>query len=126
MTFWESAIWFLLGAISFRLASYFLSVGYGYIIFRDLDSALLKMLTAADGDLCYSFKLKYASLKKSGIDEEKLKKMRLSDAAALNIWRNAVIHKIILSTPESFHKFIEYTNWDEAQEVLARRRRKEK
>ena len=121
MDFFESALWFLVGATSFKAVSYCLSLGYGYMMFKELDKAILNMISAADLDVRKSLIIKYEALKETDIDSEKLKLIRMQDAAVLSAWRDAVIVRILVSVPKSFHKFVEYTNWDEAQKVLQKR-----
>ena len=121
MDIWEAALWFFVGAASFKAASYFLSIGYGYTVFRDVESIVLSMLLAANQDLIISFKMKHAALKKSGMEKEELERIILKDATILTAWRTASINKILLSIPKSYHKFVEYTNWEQAQEVFKQR-----
>ena len=124
MNVWESALWFAVGAVTYRLASYCLSIGYAFLVFRDLETTLLRMLRAADYDVMASFGVKYSALSESGLESEKIKKIKLKDAVTVVRWREITIQKFILSVPESLQKFVEYTNWEEAQHVLRTREAK--
>jgi len=121
MDFYESLMWFFGGALFYKVITYVLALGNGYILFTRLDTLTLNMLRAASTDIEMSFKIKYKQLKAEGASKEALKLLRKKDAATLALWRDGVIINLIGSMPRYFHKFVQYTNWDEAQRVLRQR-----
>ena len=121
MNFYESLMWFFGGALFYKVFSYLLALGNAYVLFTHIETLTLNMLKAASSDIEASFEIKHKHLKATGVKEERLKVMRTTDSATLVLWRDAVIANLINSMPKYFHKFVQYTNWSEAQAVLKQR-----
>tara|TARA_B100000214_G_scaffold375569_1_gene362756 strand:+ start:6623 stop:7027 length:405 start_codon:yes stop_codon:yes gene_type:complete len=126
MDFWIAAGLFFAGVASHKFISYCLNLGYGSVAYRKLEDAMLDMLMALDVDMRIALEKKYKHLEESGISPEEIKKRKLLDSEIIVKWRDAVIANVVVSLPESFYRYVNYTTWDEAVQYARKRNRKSK
>ena len=108
-----------------RFLSKVLNTMYVSVAYKQLDEAMLQLLIAVNNDITNALKIKYEHMKSSGRSVEEIKSIKKVDDAAVGEWRDAAIAKVIISLPDTFYKFVEYSNWSEAEAVFYERKRKE-
>jgi len=126
MDLWIAAGLFFAGVLSHKFISYCLNLGYASSAYRKLEDGMLDMLMALDTDMRVALEKKYKYLEESGVSPEEIKKRKLLDSEIIVKWRDAVIANVIVSLPETFYRYVNYTTWDEAVQYGRKRDRKRK
>ena len=123
MDFWIAAGLFFAGVFSHRFISYLLDLSHASTAYRKLEDAMVDMLMALDVDMRVALGQKYEHLEDSGISPEEIKKRKILDSEIIVKWRDAVIANVVVSLPETFYRYVNYTTWDEAMEYARKRKR---
>jgi len=117
-TMLENALWFFIGAFSFKLVSYLVGYSQIFILFNEAVMAALAMMVNSDRAFSDCNEVKYETYKKSGMSYEELEKVKNLDETTSKIWRDAMIESVIKNTPRKLRATIRFRNWDEASDLL--------
>jgi hypothetical protein len=117
-TLLENALWFFIGAFSFKLVSYLIGYSQVFILFNDAVMAALAMMVNSDRAFSDCNEVKYETFRKSGMSSEEMDKLKDLDETTSKIWRDAMIESVIKNTPKKLRATLRFRNWDEASDLL--------
>tara|TARA_R100000152_G_C6657353_1_gene97213 strand:+ start:306 stop:689 length:384 start_codon:yes stop_codon:yes gene_type:complete len=109
------ALWFFLGALVHKILSYALSLGHNLIIFENTTDSILSIVDAISKDVDLAAKMKHRHLKGTELPDKIINNIEESDKKFLNDWKSVIINTMLANTPRTFHRYVKYTSWEEAQ-----------
>ena len=108
-----SFVWFLLGAISYRL----IRMGTGYRELQryvdDVNSLSLRMVLRALEERLFVNKMKYKLLESNDFPKDVIDSIKENDAAEFDNWKIQVLGTFHTSYPRSYLGTIDFEAWQE-------------
>ncbi len=59
--------------------------------------------------------MKHRHLKGTELPDKIINNIEESDKKFLNDWKSVIINTMLANTPRTFHRYVKYTSWEEAQ-----------
>ena len=109
--YFSGVLTYRLAAGAFRVAEY--SESYGKV-----EISALKIYRALDHDMVLTMKMKYRSMKDSGVDEDRILAVAKKDQNVLTMWRETAIKNMVNAAPSSIVRVNRYRTWNEAMNRL--------
>ena len=92
-----------------------------YMFHKTMELSILKVYRALDQDMRSAMKIKYISLRRSGVEDEQILKMAKSDQKVLNKWRESAITKLVTERPGHLVGRKNYKTWNEAMREIEKK-----
>ena len=109
-------IWFLCGAVSYKLLSKLLALGQATAVFRTLEINLLVMLSSITEDISFIKALRYKVMEESGLDEDKIEHNRSADDDFFETWKASCIQNMHRSVPPYIKP--SFKTWNEGMNLV--------
>lgn len=106
-------LWFLAGAITHKLFSYFMALGVENIILNETLLKVARLFQAITYDVNKALEFKHKSLKSSDVPDTIIKNTITQDKLFLSKWKTAIFTTIVLSVPPKYIRFVPTYIWDE-------------
>ena len=97
-------------AIIFGLKSHLLTV---------VENEILTFVVKMYSRMIMTLEMGYASLRLTGVDEEKVKLLRNEDEHDMRAWRKEIIQHFVDSYPPAYRIYLNIESWEGAMEQLA-------
>ena len=110
-------MWFVGGALAYKLFSQFLGISQLTIIFQNLQYNVLAFLATAAEDISYIKALKYKTMVESKIDPNTIKQSKISDTLFFEEWKKDCISNIQSSVPN--YVKLSFKDWKEGMALLS-------
>tara|TARA_R110000824_G_C14813447_1_gene635892 strand:- start:130 stop:531 length:402 start_codon:yes stop_codon:yes gene_type:complete len=115
---WE-LIWFLLGAIIYRLLVGLFGISQKVKFIEDIRISAFVLIGRSFEELLKIHILKYSLLKnESAVPLEQIKLLKNEDAAFLDQWRKDAVINLNESVPSLYKKCIDLKDWSDLMDVL--------
>jgi len=108
----------MLGVTSTKAFGFILNFGYSYSVLKLAELSALKMLVGLSEDASFIKEIKYLSMTKAGVSEDKIDIIKIIDDQTMKNWKDTVIKKIIHAHPNSYRGSIPYDSWEGALKHL--------
>jgi len=110
-------LWFLFGALSYRLLSKLFGISQVTIVFQTLQYDVLRLLATAAEDISFIKSLKYKTMLESNIDPEQIKKSKLDDVQFFENFKGSCIRNIHSTVPNYIK--LSFDSWKEGMDILS-------
>jgi len=111
-------VWFLSGALSFKLISYILGLGSAINLFTQVLVGCLMMIKKVDDQMLISIEARCDLMKKEEMPIEQIENTRNMNTQAHELWRTMMIAMIHSCCPSSIQNILKFKDWDSAMELL--------
>jgi len=111
-------VWFLSGAVSFKLISYILGLGSAINLFTQVLVGCLMMIKKVDDQMLISIEARCDLMKKEEMPIEQIENTRNMNTQAHELWRTMMIAMIHSCCPSSIQNILKFKDWDSAMELL--------
>jgi len=109
-------VWFLGGALTYKILSKLLGIGQITIVFQSLQYSVLKLLATVAEDVSYIKALKHKTMMESNLDQSIINNNKIEDIRFFDEWKDNCISNIHSSVP-SYIK-LSFENWKEGMDLL--------
>ena len=92
-------MWFVLGAITYKLLSKLLAITQATIVYKSAERHILVVLATLTEDISYIKALKYKAMLESDVSPEKIKKSKIIDEEFFNTWKITCVRNIHAAVP---------------------------
>ena len=113
-----SLLWFIAGAISYRIVSRLLQYGAMLHLYTQTRVCSMAVLKMTEDNIVTAQKKRREAEKKAGMSKEEIDNNDLIEAKALAMWRNLSVTTIINLTPAALKPAIKFKNWHQAMNFL--------
>ena len=107
-------MWFFGGILIYRFLAFMLNYGRMLIFVKEITLLSITLLATIADDLIIIKKLKYESLKESGVDQESTKLFKIADERMMEAWKDMVILKYSSIWPKRYHAAAPPEVWKQA------------
>jgi len=109
-------LWFLGGAVTYKLLSIFLGLTQIAYVIRQLQVNVLTFLGTTIEDVAYIKALKYKTMHESKVAPTQIKQFKMRDEEFFEEWKKSCIDNIHNSVPNYIK--LSFNNWQEAVSLL--------
>jgi hypothetical protein len=109
-------LWFLGGAVTYKLLSIFLGLTQIAYVIRQLQVNVLTFLGTTIEDVAYIKALKYKTMHESKVAPTQIKQFKLRDEEFFEEWKKSCIDNIHNSVPNYIK--LSFNNWQEGVNLL--------
>ena len=118
MNFYHSIFWFLIGIVSYRIASRLFGLILSINLFTDTVLAILGLVRYIDKNMSNMLEAKYDIMREDEELKKSLEQRRIVDKALLDGWRQLMIDGIKSACPRSIKGIYRFNTWREAMLFL--------
>ena len=111
-------LWFLGGAVTYKLLSIFLGLTQIAYVIRQLQVNVLTFLGTTIEDVAYIKALKYKTMKEHKVDPNQIKKAEMRDEEFFEEWKNSCIENIHKSVPNYIR--LSFDDWEKGMSLLGK------
>lgn len=111
-------VWFLSGALSFKLISYILGLSSAINLFTQVLVGCLMMIKKIDDQMLISIEARCDLMKKEEVPTDQIENTRNMNTQAHELWRTMMIATIHSCCPSSIQNILKFKDWDSAMELL--------
>lgn len=110
----EISLWILIGIIISSILGRLVFLGNRIRIYKELETDVLAMIVSLEEDVAYMRTIKYLHMEEFGVNESMQKITKNVDSHSINMWKDAIIKKLISMYPPAYRSTIQYYNWETA------------
>jgi hypothetical protein len=118
MNFYHSIFWFLIGIVSYRIASRLFGLVLSINLFTDTVLAILSLARYVDKNMNHALQAKYEIMQEDEAHKDKIDQRMVVDRALLDGWRQITIEGIKKACPRSIKGIYRFNTWEEAMVFL--------
>tara|TARA_R100000995_G_scaffold84301_1_gene62552 strand:+ start:524 stop:901 length:378 start_codon:yes stop_codon:yes gene_type:complete len=111
-------IWFLCGAVSYKLLSKLLALGQATAVFRTLEINLLVMLSSLTEDIAFIKALRYKVMEESGLPPDQIEKNRDADDEFFQVWKASCVQNMHKTVPPYIKP--SFKTWNEGMNLVSK------
>ena len=121
MNLYHSVFWFLMGVVSYRIASRMFGLILSLNIYHEVLLTVLSLVKYTDNNIQSALEAHYEVMEKSKIDQEEIEKRKIVDRALLEGWKQLVIDTIVKTCPKALRGSLRFSNWEQAMTYHTKR-----
>ena len=111
-------VWFLSGALSFKIISYILGLGGSINLFTQVLVGCLMMIKRIDDQMLFSIEKRSELMQKENMADEEIENTKNLNIQAHELWRTMMIATLHSCCPSSIQNILKFKDWDSAMELL--------
>ena len=104
----DSALWFFLGALSYKALSTILGISTSKVILQEAYDCLLLICDAVDVDVNSALNKRRAWLESTSMEDKEINRLCRDDALFKREWRTLVLAKFVIATPKNYFRSLRY------------------
>jgi len=111
-------LWFVGGALVYKVLSTLLRIGHTAHLIRELQINVIKFLGSAVQDVAFMRALKYKVMSEAALPDEYILNEKKVDEEDYTSWKNDVVERLHSSVSPSIAANLSFKNWQELVDIL--------
>jgi hypothetical protein len=111
MELWVAVLLFFSGAAAHMLFSKVLNITYNYKFTQALTDQILTLVLFVVEDVAFIKKIKYESMKDSGVSEDEVDLIKKIDERSFLSWKQSLFTKIFSFYPKGYETILKNYDW---------------